>query len=170
MQRLNDIDVIRAIANATPMGATGEITVEGPATLRFKFVRDANTGYAVFESDALDDPIVFRLFVTRAPQTKEETRSEARQLLDAYIANGRQITQVEPRKGSGHTARDWDRLQKGLKVATPEEIKAERDRRALKAIANKDNDLVLRLLTGKFDREIKFDIENDRLGPNGEIR
>lgn len=88
--------------------------------------------------------------------------------IDAFLAK-KQVN-VVPTNLRTVQGKDWKRLIRGQKVATEAEITAERDRRALIAITNKDLPLVEKLLTGGFDHEIKFDIENNRVGPSGEIR
>lgn len=103
-------------------------------------------------------------------ESKEAIRSWVKPMVDEYLANGGQITDVNEAMKSGLSGKDWSRLAQGLKVATADEITAERDRRTLIAVRNKDLDLTMRLMRGAFDKEIKFDIENDRIGPNGEIR
>lgn len=103
-------------------------------------------------------------------QTKEQLRADTAEAVAAFHARGGQVTVIPDRATTGLSAKDWARKVRGEKVATPEEIEAERTRRTMIAVENRDADLALRLLQGRFDREIKFDIENDRIGPNGEIR
>lgn len=102
---------------------------------------------------------------------KAEVRATTDELVAQYLEKGGRVTVDRPfQSGNGYTAKDWARIQKGEKVATGAEIAAERDRRALKAIRNKDIALVARLLAYEFDKVIKFDIEAGRIGPNGEMR
>lgn len=103
---------------------------------------------------------------------KAMIRAEIQESVADYLEAGGEVHTVDAsqRGRDGLSWRDWKRLAQGLKVATKEEIEAERDRRALVALRNTDHELVIKILTGTFDREIKFDIENDRIGPNGEIR
>lgn len=101
---------------------------------------------------------------------KATLRATTDDLVAQYLAAGNEITVAPDRATCGYTSHDWKRVTQGLKVATTEEIAAERHRRCLIAVGNKDADLCMALLSGRYDKEIKHDIENDRLGPNGEIR
>lgn len=87
-----------------------------------------------------------------------------------FLEQGGEIKTLPDRASNNMSWKDWKRATQGLKVALPSEIEAERERRTLIAIKNRDAQLALDLLRGRYDKEIKFDIENDRLGPNGEIR
>lgn len=105
------------------------------------------------------------------PDIKAALRAKIQEEVAQFEAKGGQVIVDRPyQSGNGFSARDWSRSEKGLKVATGEEIAAERQRRALNAIRNKDAKLVEKLLTYQYDKVIKFDIEEGRLGPNGEIR
>lgn len=100
---------------------------------------------------------------------KEQTRA----LDDAvarFLAQGGKVLVLPEGMDSGRSGKDWSRIVKGEKVASAQEIEDERNRRALLAVKNADAELIVQLLAGRFDAEIKFDIESDRLGPNGEIR
>lgn len=101
---------------------------------------------------------------------KATLRATTNDLVARYLAAGNEIKVAPDRATCGYTSHDWKRITQGLKVATGEEIAEERHRRALIAVGNKDADLVMDLLAGRYDKEIKHDLENDRLGPNGEIR
>lgn len=101
---------------------------------------------------------------------KATLRATTNDLVADYLAAGKAITVAPDRATCGLSGHDWKRVLRGQKVATGEEIAEERHRRALIAVGNKDADLVMDLLSGRHDKAIKFDIENDRLGPNGEIR
>ena len=94
--------------------------------------------------------------------------SADRAAIEAFQAQGKTVT-VIPTGKRIFKGKDWKRLTQGLKVASQEEIEAERNRRALKAIRNGDNPLALALMSGQHNHAIKFDIENGRIGPNGEI-
>lgn len=103
-------------------------------------------------------------------ESKVATRIETQRLTEEFLAKGGEIIDGNAVAAAKYSGQDWARLAQGLKVATEAEIVEERKRRALIAIGNNDLELVTKLLQHKFDKEIKFDIENDRLGPNGEIR
>lgn len=103
-------------------------------------------------------------------ETKAEIRAVTARAVDEFLARGGEIHRAPDHEGTSMTEQDWARAARGLKVASPEDIEAERTRRLHIAIGNRDTDLCAALLTGRHDRAIKFDIENGRLGPNGEIR
>lgn len=102
--------------------------------------------------------------------TKQMLRDDTAAAVEQFLAQGGEVKVALDRETCGLSSKDWARVTKGLKVASAEEIKVERERRALIAITNKDVELTSDLLLGKYDKEIKHDIESDRLGPNGEIR
>lgn len=94
------------------------------------------------------------------------TRTHGHEHLVAdYLARGGTITVVPDRATCGLNFHDWRRANRGMIVAYPADVAAERDRRALVAVENGDVKLVTALLNGQHDRAIKFDIEHDRLGP-----
>ena len=98
-------------------------------------------------------------------QTKAEIRAEAEALAKRFEETGGQVQVIEGRTTNGYTHADWARKVKGLKVATVEEIDAERTRRMLNAIKANTKDApqrVMELLSGRRDKDIKFDIEHDR--------
>lgn len=146
------------------------IDVNG-VTITIGFAQTPDGAFIIVSSDAGASQ-GFRLWKARKqPDPKAQVRADTSELVATYLARQGKITTDRPgQSGNGFSARDWSRQQKGLKVATGEEIAAERDRRALKAIANRDFTLVEKLVTFQFDKVIKFDIEEGRLGANGEIR
>lgn len=100
-------------------------------------------------------------------KSKQRDAEEAARLTAMYENKGGKVTTVDPLKSSGLSAADHARLARGLKVATPEEIVAERDRRLLKAVQNSDVELIAAILAGKHNRAIKFDIDNGRIDADG---
>lgn len=97
---------------------------------------------------------------------KAQARVEADDLVAQYLARGGRIDRAPTTEsGNGFTGKDWARAEQGLKVATGEEVAAERERRAIIALKNDDTDLLVRILQFEFDKEIKFDIENELGGP-----
>lgn len=97
---------------------------------------------------------------------KQALRGDVEALVQRYEARGHEVYRALPgESGNGYRHVEWSRAAHGLKVATGEEIAAERHRRALTAVGNKDGELALRILSYEFDAAIKFDIENDRLAP-----
>lgn len=102
---------------------------------------------------------------TKTPAAKVADRGDTDALVTAFLKRGGRVDRA-PRgeSGNGYTAKEWSRAERGLKVATGEEVAAERNRRAVIAVGNKDWELALALLEFRFDKEIKFDIESDRLG------
>lgn len=87
-------------------------------------------------------------------------------ITDEWVAAGNDIKVIPTRISQlGYSFHDWQRLLRGLKVASKEDVKAERDRRLLRAIKRNDVELVTRLASGKFDAQIKLDIEGGRINP-----
>lgn len=104
--------------------------------------------------------------------SKQQLRADTEDLVAKFFAQGGEVKKIDTsERGVAYgTARDWKRRAQGLKVATPDEVAAERERRMLVAVGNKDARLCLALAQGQHDKAIRFDIENGRLGPNGEIK
>lgn len=97
-------------------------------------------------------------FFTRDAEHAELTRVAAE-----YVASGGDILRIPARlSGNGWSWEDWKRAARGLKVVTEADIAAERERRQFKAIAAKNVDLVVQLIRGRFDKQIKRDIQDGR--------
>lgn len=99
---------------------------------------------------------------------KEQTRELVNELVADYLAAGGTITQLPDRATCGLDHHDWKRAVRGQHVVTADEVAAERKRRALIALENKDLELIQALLTGRHDKAIKFDLENACGGPRVE--
>lgn len=105
-----------------------------------------------------------------AAANKARDRKIAATAVGNFTGAGRSVYQGKPREGNGYNARDWDRKQKGLKVATKEEIESIKDIWALNAVKAKDAAKAMAVLQGTHDRAIKFAIEDGRMNmATGEI-
>jgi hypothetical protein len=95
--------------------------------------------------------------------TKDAEHADLQRIAQEYVASGGKILVALARvSGNGWSWEDWQRAARGLKVVGAADIEAERQRRLLKAVEAKNVELLTRLLQGKFDKQIKTDIQDGR--------